>query len=145
MRLRKGDAAWATATPPACRCFCAHNPALRCPGLQEQGRAAAAAHERDEGGRHHQPPHRGCVQQVGLEGGQAGKQGRRVGRAEPASMLVRLLICPGGALSCSAAWARRYAEECQTPLGGWGLDAVLRSQAWKLRGELPLLLRPGSC
>lgn len=30
--------------------------------------------------------------------------------------------------------SNKYAEECQTPLGGWGLDAVLRSQAWKLRG-----------
>lgn len=43
-----------------------------------------------------------------------------------------------------AALPCRYAEECQTPLGGWGLDAVLRSQAWKLRGKwrlLPLLMR----
>lgn len=36
----------------------------------------------------------------------------------------------------------RYAEECQTPLGGWGLDAVLRSQAWKLRGAPPARLQP---
>ena len=29
---------------------------------------------------------------------------------------------------------RRYAWECQTQEGGWGLDGVLRDQAWKLRG-----------
>ena len=29
----------------------------------------------------------------------------------------------------------RYAEECQTQEGGWGLDGVLRNQAWKLRGR----------
>ena len=29
----------------------------------------------------------------------------------------------------------RYAEECQTPEGGWGLDDVLRRQSWKLKGE----------
>ncbi|KAL4855125.1 Granule-bound starch synthase 2 [Chlorella vulgaris] len=28
----------------------------------------------------------------------------------------------------------KYAEECQTPEGGWGLDDVLRRQAWKLKG-----------
>ena len=28
----------------------------------------------------------------------------------------------------------RYAWECQTQEGGWGLDGVLRDQAWKLRG-----------
>ena len=28
----------------------------------------------------------------------------------------------------------RYAWECQTQEGGWGLDGVLREQAWKLRG-----------
>ena len=27
-----------------------------------------------------------------------------------------------------------YAWECQTEEGGWGLDAVLRDQSWKLRG-----------
>jgi starch synthase len=27
-----------------------------------------------------------------------------------------------------------YAWECQTPEGGWGLDAVVRDGAWKLRG-----------
>lgn len=30
----------------------------------------------------------------------------------------------------------RYAEECQTPEGGWGLDGVLRQEAWKLRGVI---------
>jgi starch synthase len=29
---------------------------------------------------------------------------------------------------------RRYAWECQTQEGGWGLDAVLRDHSWKLRG-----------
>jgi hypothetical protein len=29
---------------------------------------------------------------------------------------------------------RRYAWECQTAEGGWGLDGVLREGAWKLRG-----------
>ena len=29
---------------------------------------------------------------------------------------------------------RRYAWECQTQEGGWGLDGVLREQSWKLRG-----------
>ena len=28
----------------------------------------------------------------------------------------------------------RYAWECQTAEGGWGLDGVLREGAWKLRG-----------
>ena len=28
----------------------------------------------------------------------------------------------------------RYAWECQTQEGGWGLDGVLRDQSWKLRG-----------
>ena len=28
----------------------------------------------------------------------------------------------------------RYAWECQTQEGGWGLDSVLREQSWKLRG-----------
>ena len=28
----------------------------------------------------------------------------------------------------------RYAWECQTQEGGWGLDGVLREQSWKLRG-----------
>ncbi len=28
----------------------------------------------------------------------------------------------------------RYAWECQTAEGGWGLDGVLREHAWKLRG-----------
>ena len=28
----------------------------------------------------------------------------------------------------------RYAWECQTQEGGWGLDGVLRDNAWKLRG-----------
>ena len=28
----------------------------------------------------------------------------------------------------------RYAWECQTQEGGWGLDNVLREQSWKLRG-----------
>ena len=27
-----------------------------------------------------------------------------------------------------------YAWECQTPEGGWGLDAVVRDNNWKLRG-----------
>lgn len=27
-----------------------------------------------------------------------------------------------------------YAWECQTQEGGWGLDAVVRENAWKLRG-----------
>lgn len=30
--------------------------------------------------------------------------------------------------------ACRYAWECQTQDGGWGLDGVLRDQSWKLRG-----------
>ena len=30
--------------------------------------------------------------------------------------------------------ACRYAWECQTQEGGWGLDGVLRDHAWKLRG-----------
>ena len=30
--------------------------------------------------------------------------------------------------------AGRYAWECQTQEGGWGLDGVLREQSWKLRG-----------
>lgn len=30
--------------------------------------------------------------------------------------------------------ARRYAWECQTQEGGWGLDGVLREHSWKLRG-----------
>jgi len=30
--------------------------------------------------------------------------------------------------------ACRYAWECQTPEGGWGLDSVLREASWKLRG-----------
>ena len=29
---------------------------------------------------------------------------------------------------------RRYAWECQTQDGGWGLDHVLREHSWKLRG-----------
>ena len=29
---------------------------------------------------------------------------------------------------------RRYAWECQTQEGGWGLDGILREQSWKLRG-----------
>ena len=29
---------------------------------------------------------------------------------------------------------RRYAWECQTQEGGWGLDSVLRESSWKLRG-----------
>lgn len=29
---------------------------------------------------------------------------------------------------------RRYAWECQTQEGGWGLDWVLREHSWKLRG-----------
>ena len=28
----------------------------------------------------------------------------------------------------------RYAWECQTAEGGWGLDGVLRENAWKLQG-----------
>lgn len=28
----------------------------------------------------------------------------------------------------------RYAWECQTQEGGWGLDGVLRENNWKLRG-----------
>ena len=28
----------------------------------------------------------------------------------------------------------RYAWECQTPEGGWGLDAILRDSSWKFRG-----------
>lgn len=28
----------------------------------------------------------------------------------------------------------RYAWECQTQEGGWGLDWVLREHSWKLRG-----------
>ncbi len=27
-----------------------------------------------------------------------------------------------------------YAGECQTPEGGWGLDAIVRENNWKLRG-----------
>ena len=37
----------------------------------------------------------------------------------------------------AACWRRelrRYAWECQTQEGGWGLDSVLREQSWKLRG-----------
>lgn len=30
--------------------------------------------------------------------------------------------------------AKRYAWECQTPEGGWGLDNVLKENNWKLRG-----------
>ena len=30
--------------------------------------------------------------------------------------------------------ASRYAKECQTKEQGFGLDRVLRQQAWKLRG-----------
>ena len=30
--------------------------------------------------------------------------------------------------------ACRYAWECQTQEGGWGLDSCLREHAWKLRG-----------
>lgn len=29
---------------------------------------------------------------------------------------------------------RRYAWECQTQEGGWGLDGILREHSWKLRG-----------
>lgn len=28
----------------------------------------------------------------------------------------------------------RYAWECQTPEGGWGLDQILRDSSWKFRG-----------
>ena len=38
--------------------------------------------------------------------------------------------CPGLILGCFC----RYAWECQTQEGGWGLDGVLREQSWKLRG-----------
>jgi starch synthase len=32
-------------------------------------------------------------------------------------------------------WGRaRYAWECQTQEGGWGLDGILREHSWKLRG-----------
>ena len=43
-------------------------------------------------------------------------------------------------VQCSATCAEadallcRYAWECQTQEGGWGLDGVLREQSWKLRG-----------
>ena len=39
--------------------------------------------------------------------------------------------------ACADGWPagwRRYAWECQTAEGGWGLDGVLREGAWKLRG-----------
>ena len=29
---------------------------------------------------------------------------------------------------------RRYAWECQTQEGGWGLDQTLRDSSWKFRG-----------
>lgn len=32
------------------------------------------------------------------------------------------------------AWGCRYAWECQTSEGGWGLDGSLREHSWKLRG-----------
>jgi glycogen synthase len=35
---------------------------------------------------------------------------------------------------CCALRADGYAWECQTQEGGWGLDAVVRENAWKLRG-----------
>ena len=37
-------------------------------------------------------------------------------------------------LQVCASISRRYAWECQTQEGGWGLDNVLREQSWKLRG-----------
>ncbi len=38
------------------------------------------------------------------------------------------------ALRYQASWLCRYAWECQTQEGGWGLDGILREQSWKLRG-----------
>ncbi|KAL4421111.1 hypothetical protein ABPG77_001506 [Micractinium sp. CCAP 211/92] len=50
--------------------------------------------------------------------------------------LQHMNVMKAGAITSHriVAVSNKYAEECQTPLGGWGLDAVLRSQAWKLRG-----------
>ena len=47
--------------------------------------------------------------------------------SRPSTHLLPAILgpCP----PCSYAW------ECQTQEGGWGLDAILRDQAWKLRGE----------
>ncbi|EFN59872.1 hypothetical protein CHLNCDRAFT_6787, partial [Chlorella variabilis] len=45
-------------------------------------------------------------------------------------------ILKAGAITAHriVAVSNRYAEECQTPEGGWGLDDVLRRQSWKLKG-----------
>ena len=63
----------------------------------------------------------------------------------PKDSLSHFIHCNSQHASCSC-WpvnsytmmslntACRYAWECQTPEGGWGLDSVLREASWKLRG-----------
>ena len=57
------------------------------------------------------------------------------------TLLFPFLVCASFLLSktysgytLNPVHVRRYAWECQTPEGGWGLDAVLRDNSWKLRG-----------
>jgi hypothetical protein len=77
-----------------------------------------------------------------VRGGPRGLRGR--GPAQQSA----LLHCPGSCLAASCVHPRLrlprlplppptpegYAWECQTQEGGWGLDAVVRENNWKLRG-----------
>ena len=124
------------AAPAACRLPPA---ACACP-LVQAGRphGGRGAHEHPEGGDHQRTPHRGRLQQVrGLahEGRSADFSLAVVG-CPTISLASPCLPASQPATHPTTGPCRRYAEECQTPQGGWGLDGVLRQEAWKLKGVI---------
>lgn len=50
------------------------------------------------------------------------------------STVMQYPLLPPAVCTENASTGCRYAWECQTPEGGWGLDQILRDSSWKFRG-----------